>query len=90
VLNLKSMVRAIRNLAPRHRDELCIVLARPLFKVFRLERCVERWLKKFGLEWIDLLFQDVRKPMSPKLINVVRRLRESGSVCEPCLYGSLQ
>jgi len=80
VLNLKSMVRAVRNLAPHHRDELCIVLARPLFRAFRLERYVERWLKKLGLEWIDLLFQDVRKPFSPKLTDRVQRLQDSGKV----------
>ena len=50
VLNLGSMVQAIRNLALGHRDELCIVLARPLLKGFRLQRYVERWLKRLGLE----------------------------------------
>jgi len=80
LLNLGNMVQAIRNLAPSHRDELCIVLARPLFRTLRLESYVERWLKKLGLEWVDLLFQDVRKPPSQKLTDRVQRLRDSGKV----------
>jgi len=79
-LNLGNMVQAIRNLAPSHRDELCIVLARPLFRGLRLERYLERWLKKLELEWVDLLFQGVRKPPSQKLTDRVQRLQESGVV----------
>lgn len=82
-LNLGNMVQAIRNLAPSHRDELCIVLARPFFwgfGGFRLESFVERWLKKLKLEWADLLFQDVRKPPSHKLTDRVQRLKDSGKV----------
>ena len=83
ILNLSNMVKAIRNLAPSHRDELLIVLARPFFGGFggyRLEKFVERWLKKLKLEWTDLLFQDVRKPLSQKLIDRLQRLRDSGKV----------
>jgi aryl-alcohol dehydrogenase-like predicted oxidoreductase len=80
VLNLGNMVRAVRNLAPNHRDELCVVLARALLRSFGLEGFVERWLKKFGLEWIDLLFQDMRKPPSPELVERLQRLRDSGKV----------
>ncbi|MGD2218548.1 MAG: aldo/keto reductase [Gemmatimonadales bacterium] len=80
VMNLGNMVQAVRNLAPSHRDELCIVLARPLLKRFRLESYVERWLKKLELEWIDLLFQDMRKPPSQKLTDRLERLREGGKV----------
>jgi predicted aldo/keto reductase-like oxidoreductase len=80
VLNLRSMVQAVRNLARGHRDELFVVLARPLFRGYRLERYVDRWLEKFGLEWIDLLFQDVRKPLSEKVNEQVARLKESGKV----------
>ena len=79
-LNLGNMVQAVRNLAPHHRDELCIVLARPLFRGLRLERYVERWLKKLELEWVDLLFQGVRKPPSQKLTGRVQRLKDSGVV----------
>jgi aryl-alcohol dehydrogenase-like predicted oxidoreductase len=80
LLNLRNIVRAVRNLAPSHRDELCIVLARPIFRSFRLESYVERWLRKLELEWIDLLFQDVRKPPSQKLTDRLRRLKDSGKV----------
>ena len=41
ILNLSNMVKAIGNLAPGHRDELIIVLARPFFGGFggrRLEK----------------------------------------------------
>ncbi len=80
IMNLGNMVQAIRNLVPSHRDELCIVLARPLMRSFRLQSYVERWLRKLGLEWVDLLFQDLRKPSSPKLLDRVERLREAGKV----------
>ncbi|MGD2154807.1 MAG: aldo/keto reductase [Gemmatimonadales bacterium] len=80
VMNLGNMVQAVRNLGPGHRDELCIVLARPLLRVFRLESYVERWLKKLGLEWVDLLFQDLRKPSSQKLADRAHRLKEAGKV----------
>jgi aryl-alcohol dehydrogenase-like predicted oxidoreductase len=79
-LNLGNMVQAVRNLAPGHRDELCIVLARPLLRSFHLESYVERWLRKLGLEWVDLMFQGVRKPPSQKLTDRVQRLKESGVV----------
>jgi aryl-alcohol dehydrogenase-like predicted oxidoreductase len=83
ILNLKSMVEAVRNLVPRHRDELCIVLARPFFAGFggfRLERYVDKWLTKLNLEWADLLFQDVRKPVSRRFTDRIQRLRDSGKV----------
>jgi aryl-alcohol dehydrogenase-like predicted oxidoreductase len=84
VLNLRSMVQAIRNLAPGHRDELAIVLAKaffhPGFGGFRLESFVERWLTKLGLEWTDLLLQSVRKPQSRELMERLQRLQESGKV----------
>ncbi len=80
VLNLRNMARAIRNLAPSRRDDLLIVLARPLIRGFRLENYVERWLKKLGLEWVDLLFQDMRKPPNESLRDRVQRLRDAGKV----------
>jgi aryl-alcohol dehydrogenase-like predicted oxidoreductase len=78
-LNMGSMVQAIRNLV-RHRDDLFVVLARPIFKKFRLERYVDRWLEKLGLEWIDLLFQDVGKVPPPELFDRVRGLQDAGKV----------
>jgi aryl-alcohol dehydrogenase-like predicted oxidoreductase len=80
IMKVRNMVRAVRNLAPGSRDDLCIVLARPLLKSARLESYVERWLNKLGLDWIDLLFQDTRKPFSDKLSERVLKLRESGKV----------
>lgn len=80
VINLGSMVRAVRNITPRDRDDLCIVLARPLLRAFRLEKYVERWLKKLELEWIDLLFQDVRKPPKQELTDRLLRLKDGGKV----------
>jgi aryl-alcohol dehydrogenase-like predicted oxidoreductase len=79
-LNLRSMVEAVRNLAPDHRDELFLVLARPLFRGLRLEHYVERWLRKLRLEWIDLLFQDLRKPPGQALTDQIKRLQEGGKV----------
>jgi aryl-alcohol dehydrogenase-like predicted oxidoreductase len=84
LLNLGSMVEAVRSLAPGHRDELVIVLAKaffhPGFGGFRLESFVEKWLSKLGIEWTDLLLQDVKKPRSPELMDRLHRLRDSGKV----------
>lgn len=80
IMNVGKMVKAIRNLTPGNRDSLCIVLARPMFRAFRLDTYVERWLKKLGLDWTELLFQDVRKPLSEKVIDQISRLKEEGKV----------
>ena len=83
IFNLGNMVKALHNLALSHRDELLIVLARPFFGGFgglRLEKFVKRWLKKLKLGWTDLLFQDVRKPLSQKLTDRIQRLRDNGKV----------
>lgn len=76
-----NMVRAIHNLAPKHRDELCVVLAWPAFAGLFLEGYVERWLKKLEIGWADLLvLQDRRKPFDAKTLERVRRLKASGKV----------
>ena len=78
-----NMVRAIRNLTPRHRDELRIVLAKPTSGGFFLQSFVERWLKKLKIEQVDLvILQELRKPQPPgrKLVDRVHRLKESGNV----------
>ena len=83
ILNLGNMVKAVCNLTPGHRDDLFIVLARPFLGGFgglRLEKFVERWLKKLKLEWVDLLLQDVRKPLSRQLTDRVQQLRDRGKV----------
>jgi len=89
VLNQGSMVRALRNLLPRHRDDLRIVLAKPtLFGAFsssaggfRLRKFVEGWLKKLKIEQADLInLQSLGKPPSRKLVDRVHRLKESGLV----------
>jgi predicted aldo/keto reductase-like oxidoreductase len=77
----RGMVRAIHNLAPKHRDELRILLAWPAFAGFFLQRYVERWLKKLKIEQADLVVvQGQQKPPSQKFIDRVHRLRESGKV----------
>lgn len=80
ILNLRSMIQAVHNLAPSCRDDLCIVLGRPFLRALRLEVYVERWLKKLKLEWIDLLFQCMGKPPSRELIDRVQRLKDAGKV----------
>jgi len=84
MMNLRSMIEAIRNVAPGHRDELVIVLAEaffhPGFGGFRLESFVDKWLSKLGLEQTDLLLQSVGKAQSPKLIDRLHRLQEGGKV----------
>jgi predicted aldo/keto reductase-like oxidoreductase len=76
-----NMVRAIRNLAPRHRDELCIVLVKPPFGGFFLQSFVERWLKKLKIEQADLMvLQSLRKPPGKNLVDRVHRLMDSGKV----------
>jgi len=79
LLRRGNMVRAIRNLAPRHRDELCIVLSWPAFAGFLLQNYVERWLRKLKIERADLvILQDQRKPPGRRLVDRLHRLRESG------------
>ena len=73
------MVQAIRNLAPKHRDELCIVL--PMFRRSGLQSTVDRWREKLNIEQIDLIvLQGLRKPPAQKLIDCVHRLKASGKV----------
>jgi predicted aldo/keto reductase-like oxidoreductase len=81
LLKRGRMVQAIRNIAPKHRDELCIVLAKPTFGGSFLQGFVERWLKKLKIERADLVvLQDQRKPLSQKLVDRVHRLKDSGKV----------
>ena len=83
LMNLANMTQAIRNLVPNHRDEIVIMLARPFIAGlgrFRLENFVEQWLKKLHLDWVDFLFQDVRKSLSPKLIDRIQHLKENGKI----------
>jgi predicted aldo/keto reductase-like oxidoreductase len=75
------MARALRNLAPKHRDELRIVLAWPAFSGFFLQNFVERWLKKLKIEQADLVvLQDLGEPPGQKLVDRVHRLRDNGKV----------
>ena len=79
VLMPRHMVPAILNLAPRHRDELCIVLAWPASASFFLQGYVERWLKKLKIEQVDLVvLQGQDKPPGQKFADRVQRLKESG------------
>ncbi len=81
LLKRGHMVRAIRNLAPKYRDQLCIVLAKPTSGGYFLQSFVERWLKKLKIEQADLLvLQDLRKPTEPKLLERVQGVRDSGKV----------
>lgn len=75
------MVRAIRNLGPSRRDDLCIVLAKPIRGGSFRVRFIDGWLKKLQVERIDgLILQYQQKPPGPKLVDCVRRLKESGKV----------
>ncbi len=80
LLNMNAMVRAVRNFSPQVREDLCIVLARPLLRRFRLENYVDTWLKKMNLDPVDLLFQDYRKPMPRKLADRVQELQQKGKI----------
>ena len=76
-----NMVRAIRNLAPKHRDNLCIKLSWPASGSLFVQNFVHRWLKKLRLDQVDLIaLQDQRKPPSQKLIDRMNRLKDSGKV----------
>lgn len=84
LLRLRNMRKAISNLASNHADELMVVLARMYFGggfgAWRLERFVESWLKRFKLDRIDLLFQGVDKPLTEKIVEKTRRLKDAGKV----------
>jgi predicted aldo/keto reductase-like oxidoreductase len=76
------MVQAIRNLAPRHRDGMRIVLVKwPSLGGFRFDSFVDSWLRKLQIEQLDLLLLGSRrKAPGPRLADRVRRLRDSGKV----------
>ncbi len=76
------MVRAIHNLAPKHRNELCVVLVWPVKRnLFSLQGLVERWLKKLKIEQADLVvLQDLYEPADQELVDNVHRLKDSGKV----------
>jgi aryl-alcohol dehydrogenase-like predicted oxidoreductase len=77
----RHMVRAIHNLAPKHRDEMRIVLAWPAFASFYVQNSVERWLKKLKIEQADLMvLQGLSKSPGRKLVDRMHRLRDSGKV----------
>jgi aryl-alcohol dehydrogenase-like predicted oxidoreductase len=74
-----GMMKAIRALAPRHREELCIALALPAFAGFFLRRFVTSTLRKLRIDHVDLIvLQDVRKPPGRRLSGRMLRLREDG------------
>lgn len=76
-----QMMKAIRNLVPKHRYELRIVLALPAFASFFLRRFVEGSLRKLKIEQVDLMvLQDLRKPPGQKLVERMHRLKDSGKV----------
>lgn len=85
MLRRGRMARAICNLAPHHRDDMCIVLAKP-FGRLSTEKFVDRWLRKLGIDHIELLIlQEQRKVPGPKLTESISRLRESGKVRFICM-----
>ena len=90
-----GMVRAIRNLAPRHRDELRIALALPAFAGFLLQSYVERSLKKLGIERADLMvLQALGGPPGQELVDrllffVERKVHGSGNLLEGSAIGYL-
>ena len=74
-----QLMQAIRNLAPRYRDDLCIVLSLPGFAGFFLKGYVERSLRKLELEQVDgVVVQGLDKPPNRKLAARMRQLTESG------------
>jgi aryl-alcohol dehydrogenase-like predicted oxidoreductase len=81
LLKRGNMVRAIRALAPRHRDELRIVMARPTRGGYFLQSSVERWLTKLKIERLDgVILQYQQKPLRRELVDRVHRLTDSGKV----------
>jgi aryl-alcohol dehydrogenase-like predicted oxidoreductase len=81
MLHRGNMARTIRTLTPRHRDELCIVLARPTKGGYFLQNSVERWLKKLKIEQLDgVILQYQQKPLRRKLVDRVHQLTSSGKV----------
>jgi aryl-alcohol dehydrogenase-like predicted oxidoreductase len=80
VLFLGRMREALRNLAPRNRDKMVIVVAKPVLKGFFLRSYLERWLRKLNIDQVDiLLLQDVRKE-KPLLFDRAVKLKEEGKV----------
>ena len=81
MLKRGHMARAIRHLAPRHRDELRIVLARPTKGGYFLLSFAEHWLRKLKVEQIDgVILQYQQKPLRQQLVDRVHQLTDSGKV----------
>ena len=77
----RGIMRAVHNLAPRHRDNLCIMLSLPASASYFLQSYVERWLRKLNIERADLMvLQGLNKPPTQKLADRIHQLKESGKV----------
>jgi aryl-alcohol dehydrogenase-like predicted oxidoreductase len=74
------MAQAIRELAPRHRDELVIVVQSYVRHPWLLRKSVERGLQALGVERADVLLLGwYDSAPSEKLLRGVEDLRTSGS-----------
>lgn len=77
----RHMVRAVRNLAPRYRDQLRIVVAWPAFAASFLQGSVERFLRTLGIERADLLVvQGLSRPPGHALLDRLHQVKNSGRV----------
>jgi aryl-alcohol dehydrogenase-like predicted oxidoreductase len=75
----RGMKQALRNLLPKHRDELRIVGAWPANMGWLTQNRVEAWLRRYGLEHLDLMIlQGQDKPPTAKFVDRVQQLRDSG------------
>lgn len=76
------MVAALKQLLPRHRDQLVVVLAKPVLGGFFMRSFVERWLRKLKIEQVSVLLLQsiVSKPPPPRLIERAMALKEEGKV----------
>jgi aryl-alcohol dehydrogenase-like predicted oxidoreductase len=81
LLRRGKMLAALRNLLPRHRDELVIALPKPVKQGYFLRAFVERWLRRLRLDQIELLIlQGVDRPPTELLLERARALRDEGKV----------
>ena len=76
----RGMALAIRDLAPRHRDEMVVVLQCYVRVPSMIPRSIDKGLTTLGLDFADVLLLGWHeRPPSPRILAAVEQQRERGS-----------
>lgn len=81
-----GMKEAIRHLAPRHRDDMIIALQSYDITGLGMNYAFHRGLRQLGIDYADVLILGKRdSPVSPRIQDKVRALKEAGLVRYVCV-----